>query len=237
MRTVQLLISSLVLLAVFLIGCETTHKVQHVAKPTARMVSLRLQQVKLGYAILLFDVEIDNPYPSSLPLVGLSYSLTSGGGTFITATPIHQASVLPNSRQIVVLPDEVIYARLLRALNSKPGSTIPYRARIWLQVDVPNLGPVEVPLRHEGQLALPNPPEINKEHSNKHTICLRVAPLSKAKNKGNSWRSSFFRWSLDSTSPRFAASKPSKLGLRRLGWTLWPLCADIWYTNRCVVSG
>jgi len=95
MRIVRPLISSLALTAVFLTGCETTHKVQHVDKPTARMVSLKLQEAKLGRATLLFDVEIDNPYP---------------------------------------------------------------------------------------------------------------------------------------------ASKPSKFGLSRLGWTLWPLCADIWYTNRRVVS-
>lgn len=231
MRTVQLVISSLVLMAVFLTGCETTHRVQDVAKPTARVLSLRLQEVKLGHAILLFDVEIDNPYPASLRLIGLSYSLTSGGGTFITATPIYQGTVLANRRQIVSLPDEVIYARLLEALNSRPGSTIPYRARLWLQVDIPNWGQVELSLRHEGRLILPNPPEVNKEDSNKHTLYLCKSPPSKDKERAHSWRSSFFRWSLDSTSPRFAARAPSKLGLKQLSWTVWPLRADIWYTK------
>jgi hypothetical protein len=163
-------------MVVFLTGCETTPKVQRVGKPTARMVSLRLEEAKLGSAMLLFEVEIDNPYPASLSLVGLSYSLTSGGGTFITAASIYPAAVPPNKRQILVLPDKVVYGRLLEALNTGPGSTIPYRARLWLQVDIPNLGPVELPLIYEGQLVLPNLPEINKEDENEHTIYLCSEP-------------------------------------------------------------
>ena len=162
MRIVRLLISSLALMAVFLTGCEGTPRVQHMYKPTARMMSLRLQEVKLGQAMLVFEIEIDNPYPGSLSLVSLSYSLTSGAGTFITTTPIYQATVLPNRRQIVALPDEVIYARLLKALNSKPGSTVPYRARLWLQVDIPSSGLVELALIYEGQLVLPNGRETNR---------------------------------------------------------------------------
>jgi LEA14-like dessication related protein len=163
MRTVQPLICSLALLAVFLTGCETTHKVQNVDKPTARMVSLGLQEVESGYATVLFDVEIDNPCGVSLSLVNLSYSLTSGGNTFVTATPARQTAVPPNSRQIVTLPDEVIYARLLRALNSKAGSTITYKARLWLQVDVPSLGSIELPMANAGRLKLPGAPEIKMQ--------------------------------------------------------------------------
>lgn len=236
MRIVQLLIFSSALMAALVTGCEATPEVQHVAKPTVRMVGLRLEQAKPDYATLLFEVEIDNPYPASLPLVGLSYSLTSGGGTFITATAIYQAAVPPNRRQIVALPDEVVYARLLRALNSKPGSTIRYRAKLWLQVDIPNLGPVELPMRHEGRLVLVDAPETNREDKNKDTIYSWTAPLSKDKKKGHYRRISFFRWSLDSTSLRFAARTPSKLGLGQLSWAVWGACADVWYTNRHVVS-
>ena len=173
MRIVRPLISYLVLMAVFLTGCETTPRVKHMYKPTARMVSLRLEEVKLGQAMLVFEVEIDNPYPASVSLVSLSYSLTSGAGTFITTTPIYQATVLPNRRQIVALPDEVIYARLLKALNSKPGSTVLYRARLWLQVDIPSSGVVELPLMYEGQLILPNGPETNKEDNTSPRFAVR----------------------------------------------------------------
>ena len=170
MTVMQFLRFSLALMAAFFAGCETTHEVQHVDKPTARMVGLRIEDVKLDYATVLFDVEIDNRSPSSLPLVSLRYSLTSGGNTFLTATSVHQATVPPNRKELVSLPDKVIYARLLRALKGKPGSKIPYKANLWLSVDTPNLGTIELPSNGKGQLALPKPPEINVEGKIYHAV-------------------------------------------------------------------
>jgi len=144
-------------------GCETSHEVQHVGKPTAEMVSFRFQEVKLDNASLLFYVEIDNPYPADLPLVSLRYSLTSGGNTFLTATALDSVAVRPNRTEVVSLPDEVIYSRLLKSLNSRPGSTIPYKAILRLFVDAPNLGLIELSSEKEGWLVLPNAPEINVE--------------------------------------------------------------------------
>lgn len=163
MKGMQLLVLSLALIAALFSGCETSREVQHVDKPTARMVSLRFQDVKLGYASLLFYVEIDNPYPAPLPLVRLRYSLTSGGNTFLTATAFDSVAVQPNIKEVVSLPDEVIFARLLKSLNSKPGSTIPYKAILRLFVDAPNLGLIELSSEKEGWLVLPNAPEINVE--------------------------------------------------------------------------
>ena len=163
MKGLRLPIFSLALIAASFAGCETSHEVQHVDKPAARMVSLRFQDVKLGYASLLFYVEVDNPYPAPLPLVRLRYSLTSGGNTFLTATALDSVAVQPNRKEVVSLPDEVIYARLLKSLNSKPGSTIPYKAILRLFVDAPNLGLIELSSEKEGWLVLPNAPEIYVE--------------------------------------------------------------------------
>lgn len=162
-RGIQLLVLSLALIAASFAGCETSPEVQHVDRPTARMVSFRFQDVKLGYASLLFYVEIDNPYPADLPLVRLRYSLTSGGNTFLTATAFDSVSVQPNRAEVVSLPDEVIFSRLLKSLNSKPGSTIPCKAILRLWVDAPNLGLIELSSEKEGWLVLPNAPEINVE--------------------------------------------------------------------------
>ena len=161
MTVVQRLIFSLALTAAFFAGCETTREVQYAEKPTARMVGLRFEDVKLDYATLLFDVEVDNPYRVSLPLLSLHYSLTSGGRTFLTATALGEAAVPPNTKTVLSLPDEVIYARLLRALNGEPGSKIPYKVELRLSVDTPKLGLIKLPAKTEGYLALPKAPEIN----------------------------------------------------------------------------
>jgi len=156
----RLPIFSSALMLTFLASCESKHQVHRFDKPTVQTIGLRFQDVRLDYATLLFDVEVDNPYPAALPLVSLNYSLTSDGNTFLTATPIGQTTVQPNRKEIISLPDKVVYARLLRALNAKPGSNIHYEARLWLWVDSPNLGLIELHSENEGQLSLPNPPEI-----------------------------------------------------------------------------
>lgn len=163
MRGMQLVIFCLTLMAALLAGCETNPEAQHFDKPTAEMIGLRFQEVKLDYASLLFYVEVDNPYPADLPVVRLKYSLTSGGDTFLTATAFDSVVVPPNRKKVVSLPDEVIYARLLKSLNSKAASTIPYKAVLQLSVDAPNLGLIELSSEKEGWLVLPNAPEIKVE--------------------------------------------------------------------------
>jgi len=163
MKGIQLLVFSLALVAAFFTGCETSPEVQNVDKPSAEMIGLVFQEVKLDNASLLFYFEIDNPYPAPLPLVRLKYSLTSGGDTFLTATDLDSVAVRPNRTEVVSLPDEVIYSRLLKSLNSRPGSTIPYKAVLRLSVDAPNLGLIELSSEKEGWLVLPNAPGIKVE--------------------------------------------------------------------------
>ena len=163
MKGMQFLVLCLALMAALFSGCETSPAVQNVDKPTAEMIGLVFQEVKLDNASLLFYFEIDNPYPADLPLVSLRYSLTSGGNTFLTATALDSVAVEPNRTEVVSLPDEVIYSRLLKSLNSRPGSTIPYKAILRLFVDAPNLGLIELSSEKEGWLVLPNAPEINVE--------------------------------------------------------------------------
>jgi SAM-dependent methyltransferase len=163
MRGMQFLVLSLALVAAFFTGCETSPEAQNVDKPTAELIGLVFQEVKLDNASLRFYFEIDNPYPADLPLVSLRYSLTSGGNTFLTATALDSVAVRPNRTEAVSLPDEVIYSRLLKSLNSRPGSTIPYKAILRLFADAPNLGLIEVSSEKEGWLVLPNAPEIKAE--------------------------------------------------------------------------
>jgi len=170
MTGIRLLFFSLALAAFFFASCQTNQQVSHFDKPTARIVDIKFQDVQLGYATLLFEIEVDNPYPADLPLVSINYSLTSGGNTFLTAAPAHAAAIAPNSKELVSLPDEVIYARLLRSLNGKPGSTIPYRTELQLWVDAPDLGQIKLPLRHEGLLSLPEEAEVTVDGRIYHSL-------------------------------------------------------------------
>jgi precorrin-6B methylase 2 len=124
---------------------------------------MRFGGVELDFATLLFDVEIDNPYPVSLPINRLRYALVSEGRTFITATIFDNITVPPNTKKVLILENEVTYARLLRALKGKPGSTIPFKTELTLSLDVPRLGWINLQAEKEGNILLPKSPEISVE--------------------------------------------------------------------------
>lgn len=163
MRVIQRLIFSVALMAVFFAGCETTHDFQYDREPAAHLEAMRFGGVELDYVTVLFDVEIDNPYPVSLSLQRLRYALASDGRTFLTATAFDNITVPPNTKKVLTLSDEVTYARLLRALHGKPGLKIPFKAELTLSLDAPRLGWINLHAENEGNIVLPESPEINVE--------------------------------------------------------------------------
>jgi len=163
MRIIQHLFLSVVLAAAFFAGCETTPDIQYDREPAARLEAMRFGGVELDYATLLFDVEIDNPYPVSLPLQRLRYALVSHGHTFLTAIVVDNITVPPNTKKMLTLEDEVTYVRLLKALRSEPGLTIPFKAELTLSLDTPGPGWTDLHAEKEGIIVLPESPEITVE--------------------------------------------------------------------------
>ena len=163
MRVVLRLILSVVLSTTFFAGCETTPDIQYDQEPVTRLEAMRFGGVELDYVTLLFDVEIDNPYPVSLSLQRLRYALVSEGRTFLTATVFDNVTVPPNTKKVLTLEDEVTYVRLLRALRSEPGSTIPLKAELTLSLSAPKSKWINVHAENEGNILLPESPEISVE--------------------------------------------------------------------------
>ncbi|HCO93370.1 MAG TPA: hypothetical protein DIU00_05370 [Phycisphaerales bacterium] len=163
MTFVQRLTFSFVLTAAFFTGCETTPDIQYDREPAVRLDAMRFGGVELDYATLLFDVEIDNPYPVGLSVPRLRYALISEGRTFLTATALNNVTVPPNTKKVITLADEVTYARLLRALDGEPGLTIPFKAELTLSLDTPGSEWINLHVENEGYIVLPEPPEIEVE--------------------------------------------------------------------------
>jgi precorrin-6B methylase 2/LEA14-like dessication related protein len=163
MKIQQCLILSAVLTSAFFTGCESTRDTQYGREPVARLEAMRFGGVELDYATLLFDVEIDNPYPVSLPVQRLRYALVSDGHTFLTATVFNNVTAPPSTKKVLTLEDEVTYARLLQALGGKPGLTIPLKAELTLSLDAPRSGWINLHAEKEGNIFLPESPEINVE--------------------------------------------------------------------------
>lgn len=147
---------------VLLPGCQSLQDViGGTPKPTARVVGTSIRGLSLDNIVLLFDVEVENPYTTSLPLTDLGYSLTSGGNKFLEGTLTPTGSIPARGRQVIQLPATVPFSSLLAALKGvKPGAVVPYTANFRIGVNVPVLGRIDVPFSKSGELPVPTVPQV-----------------------------------------------------------------------------
>lgn len=156
---------AVVLAGIMLCGCAELQNALKVQRPTASLQGVRLGDINLESAGLLFDVEIQNPYPVDLPLVDMDYDVQSGSNKLFAGLAEIGQTIPAKNKAIVTLPAKVSYLDAFNALKSfKPGATIPYKANVGLSVDAPAVGVIKLPLSQSGELAvptLPKPTDIN----------------------------------------------------------------------------
>jgi LEA14-like dessication related protein len=152
---------ALVVVAV-LAGCQSMQEmIGGAPKPTAHVIGTSIRGLSLENIVLLFDVEVENPYAASLPLVDLGYSLTSSGQKFLEGTLKPTGAIPAHGKQVIQLPATVPFSSLYAALKGvKPGAIVPYTADFRIGVDVPVLGRIDVPLSKSGELPVPAVPQV-----------------------------------------------------------------------------
>jgi LEA14-like dessication related protein len=148
--------ASLICVGLLLAGCTSVEERLELRKPTARLVGVTFREATPRAATLVFDVELQNYYPETVPVVGLKYSVSSAGRMFLSGSAEARVNLPANSRKVVALPVSIDYLEVLKILSAaKPGAVIPYAAELDLTVQTPRLGPVLLPLAHRGDLTLP----------------------------------------------------------------------------------
>lgn len=145
-----------------LVGCASVlETLQQVARPSARVTGVRITSLSLDHVQLDFDLEVTNSASVALPLLGLDYSLASGGSPFLSGASEVGGSVPANGTRTIALPLRVGFRETLTALSGvRPGQVFPYRAELGLAVDAPALGRLVLPLSHEGELPIPTVPKV-----------------------------------------------------------------------------
>ena len=145
--------------ACFLAGCKTL--VDSAPKPSAQVIDSRISGLSLDSIELMFDVEVANPYTTNLPLTDLTYSLASGGSTFMDGKVTPTGSIPARGKKMIQIPATVPFRSLLTALKSvKPGAVVPYAAQFKIGVNVPVVGRMEIPLSKNGELPVPAVPQV-----------------------------------------------------------------------------
>ena len=142
-------------------GCQEVESLLGTSRPSARLAGVRLEEVSLQSATLLFDIEVENPYAVPLPLANLDYSLASKGQQFLGGESALQGTIPAGGRKTVSLPARLTFSNLLAVLKDvRPGAVVPCSAELGLSVDAPALGMLRLPLRKEGELPVPAAPKI-----------------------------------------------------------------------------
>ena len=96
-----------VVLGILVSGCETVQQLLDTNKPSASLKGLGFDDVSLDSATLIFNVEIDNPYPVALPLTNMDYGLSSGGSPFLSGSAAVAGTVPAKSKKTVSIPEGI----------------------------------------------------------------------------------------------------------------------------------
>lgn len=157
------------LLCAVVVSCQALEDVAKVLipeerKPSASIVSARLADLSIDSVTLELEIKVDNPYAVSLPLIGLSYELRSGGRTLLSGAGAPEAPIAASSSSIVPLTLRIPFQDLLVTLSdARPGSVVDWTAALELSVDAPLIGAITLPLERTGKLPIPAVPEVSLE--------------------------------------------------------------------------
>ena len=161
-RPHTILIRAAFVLAALLAGCQSMQDMLGgVPKPTAHVIGVSIRGLSLENVVLLFDVEVQNPYAAGLPLIDLGYSLASGGTKFLEGTVTPTGTIPARGSQVLQVPATVPFSSLYTTLKGiKPGANVPYTADFRIGVNVPVLGKIDVPLSKSGEFPVPAVPQV-----------------------------------------------------------------------------
>lgn len=172
-------------------GCEALSELGgdllgRVDKPTASVSGVRFQDLSLEDVTMLFDVEVENPYTTDLPLIDLSYGLSSGGKELLSGLANVAGSIPASGSRTLEVPAKVTFQSLLGLLSDvRPGQLVPYEAKLGLKLDSPVTGPLELPIGTSGELPIPAVPDLKVGGIRVDELSLNAAKLVVDLDVGN----------------------------------------------------
>ena len=146
-------------LTVLSFGCSTLQ--QMMGRPSVKAVHPRVAGIDLESVDLVFDLDVQNPYPVPIRASGLRYGLDIEGTEFIRSETDANIDLPAGNVGTVKLPIRLTYDKLLqtyRALADSPEAAY----KLHGALNVMALGqPVEIPLSHSGKFPVLRPPRLS----------------------------------------------------------------------------
>lgn len=130
-------------------------------KPSANIVDAELTGLTLEGVTVALKVDVKNPYPIAVPLTNVEYALSSKQESILTGALDNPGSIPARGSKTLDVPLKVKFADVLAAVDGlKLGAVVPYAVDMNFNVEVPGGEKLSLPLKKEGELPIPNVPEV-----------------------------------------------------------------------------
>ncbi len=130
-------------------------------KPSANIVDAKLTDLSLEGVTVALKVDVKNPYPVAVPLTNVGYALSSREESILTGELDNPGSIPARGSMTLDVPLRVKFADVLAAVEGlKLGAVVPYAVNMNFNLDVPGGEKVSLPLKKEGELPIPNVPDV-----------------------------------------------------------------------------
>ncbi len=193
MKTIIVLFS---LILIFTASCsELTNVFEQVSikKPAAKINDIALQKVNLSQATIALNVQISNPNPVNIKLAGFDYDLKIEDNSFVSGNKTDQLSIEAQGTNSIKFPLTLNYKALFNMYNDlKNNDAIDYTIDLGLNVNLPVLGTVRIPVSKSDKLPIMKTPHIQLNALNLTDMSLTKANFVMALKIDNP-----NKWSLD----------------------------------------
>lgn len=150
------------LIVVLLGGCKQLPKMPDLKEvlPEVRFSDLKVEQVDFKGMDGRFVLEVDNPYPLELKLSETSWKLGLAGHPFLDGTNEEGLAIAPAETSKVRIPFGLKWRNAFDVVTDAKGKdALPFSLDATLGFETP-IGPVSVPLKHDGDLPALHAPKI-----------------------------------------------------------------------------
>ncbi|NTV45460.1 MAG: LEA type 2 family protein [Chlorobiales bacterium] len=150
--------ASLLLVALFQTGCQTTKQIlnsMNVKEPGVSVSNVAIEKVSLVGVNFTFDVKIDNPNQVGVNLSGFDYDFLVNGHSFAKGDQEQPIKIEPKGSSTVQIPLMLGFTDLFSVFTSlKKQSQANYQLTTGFHFDLPVLGKVRVPAEKTGNFSL-----------------------------------------------------------------------------------
>lgn len=163
-------------------GCQTLRRLGlNVEPPEASISEVSLSRLTFSDAALDVQILVDNPNPVSVTLTGYSWRLEVEGVEFLTGDHDQALTIAAIDESTVEVPVSLTWAAVADTVATARGlDELRYTIETELRFEVPILGNLALPLRHEGTLPVPRLPVVTVAELALESISITGATLGLA---------------------------------------------------------